>query len=181
MIATISGPSGVGKTTLLNNVLHVAPHAEPLKSVTTRAPRPTDELSYEYVTEAQFDELERRGELLWAVRTHGRRYGTRKKLIDDALSKDLAIAVLVIDAVQKLHVYAHGSVRSLYIRIDDEAELRKRFSKRGDMTPEEVESRMVECRSWNKEAELSGVPFVYLDGKKSREELLEDALAALAL
>ncbi len=177
MFITITGPSGVGKTTLYNSLLQQRPELKPMMRLTTRAPRPTDEKGYEYVTDDVFDQLEKNGELMWAVYPHGKKYGVRTSAVDEALAQQ-SISILVIDAVQKLHSYAPNKIIPLYIHIDDEDELRKRFHERGDMTEAEIESRIIECRSWNKEARGSGVPFVYLDGQKSREDLLTEALKA---
>lgn len=184
MILTLTGPSGVGKTTLLENLLNRLPDARLLESTTTRAPRPSDEAAFAYVSDETFTAMESRGEFLWSVHPHGKRYGTRKAAVDEALAGGLSISILVISAVAALHAYAKQlgnaqEVKSLYIGIDDEAELRKRFAARGDMAPQEVESRIAECRSWEAQARASGIPFLFLDGKLSREELCLRALAFL--
>lgn len=185
MILTLTGPSGVGKTTLLNNVMHALPHAQPLESVTTRAPRPTDESSFVYVSDEEFDAMQARGEFLWQVEVHSKRYATRKAAIDLALTHEVYIAVLLIEAVETLHDYATlkgkpKEVTSLYIEINNEAELHRRFAERNDMSDTEVESRIAECRSWNAQAKNSRAPFVFLDGNRTREALLAQALAIIA-
>jgi len=185
MIVSLAGPSGVGKTTLLFNLLKALPDAKPLVSVTTRAPRPTDE-AFEYVSDAEFGNIAKRGEFLWQVHPHGKHYGTRKVVIDEALASNIIyIPVLIIEAVKVLYEYAAHqgaltAVKSFYLWIEDEEELRKRFEMRGDMNKEQVESRIVECRSWNFEAQRSGVPFIYLDATKTPDELLRQALSYLA-
>lgn len=185
MILSITGPSGVGKTTLMHNLLARLPDARPLVSVTTRAPRPTDEPGeYEYVNQAEFDARSTRGDFLWEVHPHGKHYATAKAAVDVAFeSPGVFIPPLVISAVGTLLEYAKtrgisGAVHSIYIWIEDEAELRKRFEHRGDMTPQEIESRLAECRSWNAEAKASGLPFIYLQATKTPEEILTDALEA---
>jgi guanylate kinase len=182
MLISITGPSGVGKTTLLHNLLKNIPDARPLISYTTREPRPSDEPGeYAYVSHEEFEKMAKSGAFLWEARTYKNRYGTKKEDIDRALSGGFYFPVLVIDAVKKLHAYA-GSVgkaeaaRYMYIFIDDEAELRRRFKERGD-TAEETAVRIRECKDWNEQAALSGVPFIYLPATKTREEILADALA----
>jgi guanylate kinase len=175
MLVTITGPSGVGKTTLAHTLLSTLPHAQTLENFTTRAPRPSDE-HFKYVSDAEFDAMLARGEFIWIATPHGKRYGTRKRAVDIALSSPhIFISILVIDAVAKLHAYAKGSATSLYVEIEDEAELRRRFKSRGDMSEEEVESRIAECRSWGEEAHHAQVPFIFLDGSVSKEALAEAA------
>lgn len=186
MIVSITGPSGVGKTTLMRGLLRALQGSHTLESVTTRERRPTDEPGeYRYVSQEEFDAMSARGDFLWEVRPHGRSYATAKQAVDAALaSEDIFIPPLVTSAVA--HLLAHATslgketrVFPLYIWIEDEAELRKRFVARSDMTADEIESRLIECRSWNAEAKNSGVPFIYLLATKKREEILADAMARI--
>ena len=76
-LLVVSGPSGVGKTT----VVHALAARHPLHfsvSVTTRAPRlgEHDGVDYRFVTEAEFDAMRRRGDLLEWAEYSGYRYGT---------------------------------------------------------------------------------------------------------
>lgn len=186
MILSITGPSGVGKTTLMHNLLKALPRAKPLISYTTRDPRPTDEPGeYAYISPEKFEQMERGGEFLWTASAYVNRYGTRKADIDAALNdlETTHMPMLVLSAVKTLYEYAKetgktGALRSMYIHIDDEAELRSRFKERGDK-PEEAEARIQECRTWNEEAKNLGVPFIYLEAQKRREDILADALSHL--
>lgn len=181
MLVSITGPSGVGKTTLLHNLIKKLPGAKPLISYTTRDPRPSDEPGeYSYVSKEEFDALAQSGAFLWEAHTYVNRYGTKKEDVDRALSSGFYLPVLVIDAVKKLDEYARSigkvrEVRHLYILIEDIDELRNRLIERGD-SPEEREARIKECLDWNAQAAHSGVPFIYIHAKKSREEILKDAL-----
>lgn len=184
MILSLTGPSGVGKTTLLHHLLRALPGSGPLISYTTRTRRQGDEPGeYRYVGEEEFEAMHARGEFLWVARPHGKKYATREEDIGRALAGGVYMPILLIDAAKQLRAYAAqagkaDAMRSLYIRLEDEAELRRRFAKRGDSL-EAAEARIAECRSWNQEAASSGVPFIYIDGRKTPEEMLADALAAL--
>ncbi len=81
----VSGPSGVGKSTIARRVLDEDPLTAYSVSVTTRPARHNekDRAHYEFVSDERFDELVEAGELAeWAV-VHGFRYGTRKAVIDE--------------------------------------------------------------------------------------------------
>lgn len=171
---------------MMHNLLERLPNVKPLVSYTTRAPRPSDEPGeYNYVTDEEFDRMAHSGEFLWTASAYINRYGTRKADIDMALeSKEaLFMPVLVLSAVKTLHEYAKevgksANLHSMYIHIEDEAELRSRFKERGDK-PEEAEARIQECRSWNEQAKNLGVPFIWLEAQKNRETIVADALAHL--
>jgi len=176
----------VGKTTLMHNLLKALPNAKPLTSYTTRAARQSDEPGeYKYITKEKFDEMSAAGEFLWEAHAYVNHYGTRQADIDTALadSSTIYMPVLVIDVIKKLHDYAaqvgkSQNLHSMYIRIEDEAELRSRFKERGDK-PEEAEARIAECKDWNEKAKVSGVPFIFLEAQKRREDILADALAQI--
>lgn len=174
----------MGKTTLMHNLLHALPNVKTLTSYTTRAPRESDEPGeYNYISQEEFDRMQAAGEFLWTAQAYVNHYGTRKADIDIALAnKDtLYMPVLVLSAVKKLHEYANevgktGNLHSMYIHIEDEAELRSRFKERGDK-PEEAEARIQECKDWNEQAKNLGVPFIWLEAQKKREDIVDDALA----
>jgi guanylate kinase len=186
MILSITGPSGVGKTTLMHNLLGTLPNVKVFESVTTRARRPTDEPGeYRYVSEEEFVAMRDRGDFLWEAHPHGKSYATTKRSIDDALaSSDIFISPLVVSAVGILTEYAKAqgkgsAVRSFYIWTDDIEELRRRFHTRADMAEAEIEQRLEECRSWNAEAKASGLSFIYLQATRIPEEILANALTLL--
>ncbi len=182
MILSLTGPSGVGKTTLLHNLLRTLPNAHPLESITTRAPRSSDEPGeYRYVERGQFEAMESEGVFLWTAHSDTNRYGTRKVIVDSALGSGMYIPILVMQVISILYSYADrvhkkNELRLIYIHMNDEEELRKRLQERGD-SAQSIERRIKECRSWHTDAKASGVPFLFLEGSLSREKLLEQSVA----
>lgn len=81
----VSGPSGVGKSTLLGQVRARLPELEFSVSCTTRAPRPGEEnhVHYHFVTPEEFEERRSRGEFIEYAGVHARRYGTLKSEVLD--------------------------------------------------------------------------------------------------
>lgn len=79
-LIVLSGPSGVGKSTLVNAVRQVMPELEFSISCTTRAPRvgEVDGREYHFLTPEDFEERSRRGEFVEEARVFAHRYGTLK-------------------------------------------------------------------------------------------------------
>ena len=77
-LIVLSGPSGVGKSTVVRRVLARRPDAWLSVSATTRAPRAgeVDGVDYFFVDDAEFDRMCESGELLEWARYAGNRYGT---------------------------------------------------------------------------------------------------------
>lgn len=81
----ISGPSGVGKTSLCDRILEIMPDVRPSISCTTRAPRvgEQDGREYYFVSHKTFDAYIAAGAFLeWAL-VHEQRYGTLREQVDE--------------------------------------------------------------------------------------------------
>jgi guanylate kinase len=89
----LSGPSGVGKGTILHEVLDRIEDAWYSISATTRLPRAGEQhgVDYYFLSEAEFDELlENDGLLEWAT-VHGKRYGTPRKEIAAKIAQGISV------------------------------------------------------------------------------------------
>src|SRR5487761_372165 len=78
LLIVISGPSGVGKDTLIKSLLEHDPNLRYSVSCTTRSPRPNevDGVDYSFVTREQFQQLIERGAFLEHATYNGNLYGT---------------------------------------------------------------------------------------------------------
>ena len=87
-LVVLSGPSGAGKNTLLNAVMNRVPGLRYSVSATTRPPRPgeRDGVDYFFVSDAAFDEMIGRGELLEYATFCEHRYGTPRRFVDERLA-----------------------------------------------------------------------------------------------
>ncbi|GAC1418220.1 MAG: guanylate kinase [Actinomycetota bacterium] len=89
-LLVLSGPSGVGKTTIAAAIAMMRPNIFLSISVTTRPPRPgeRDGSNYTFMTPEQFAKAEERGEFLETANPFGtNRYGTPKAPVEQALSE----------------------------------------------------------------------------------------------
>jgi guanylate kinase len=79
----VSAPSGAGKTSLVGALLAADPQVRKSVSYTTRAPRPgeADGREYHFVSVAEFERMQARGEFLESAHVHGNRYGTSRSWV----------------------------------------------------------------------------------------------------
>lgn len=101
----VSGPSGVGKGTLVSLVREQRPDLGLTVSATTRQPRPgeVDGVSYYFLTNDDFDRRVEAGEFLEWANVHGNRYGTLASEVDRNLSAGKSV-ILEIDVQGALNV-----------------------------------------------------------------------------
>ncbi|MBB5131660.1 guanylate kinase [Thermocatellispora tengchongensis] len=87
-LTVLSGPSGVGKSTVVAELRQAHPEVWLSVSVTTRKPRPgeTHGVEYFFVDDAEFDRLVAEGELLEWAEFAGNRYGTPRRPVLDHLA-----------------------------------------------------------------------------------------------
>ena len=104
----VSGPSGVGKTCLVDRLLKVDSRCVRSVSSTTRAIRggEVDGQSYSFVTEEQFLHLRERGGLAESARYNEAWYGTPKAALDEKLAEGLCV-LLNIEVVGGLQIRDH--------------------------------------------------------------------------
>ncbi|MFN2517888.1 MAG: guanylate kinase [Jatrophihabitantaceae bacterium] len=87
-LTVLSGPSGVGKGTVVARVRQLYPHIWVSVSCTTRPPRPgeRDGIEYRFVTREQFTHLVEDGELLEHAEFAGNLYGTPRDPVVERLA-----------------------------------------------------------------------------------------------
>jgi guanylate kinase len=140
----VSGPSGVGKSTLLKAVFAAVGGLEFSVSATTRAPREgeVDGREYHFVNPVKFADLVDQGAFLEHAMVYDRRYGTLRAPVTAALAEGRSI-VLDIDVLGARQVRAAlpGAVLIL-IAPPDVATLRERLIARGTDGADVIESRM---------------------------------------
>lgn len=103
-LVVVSGPSGVGKDTVLRRLFALDPNLTYSVSYTTRQPRPgeVDGRDYTFVSEAEFDRMVAAGELLEWQPVHNHRYGTGRGRVEAArdAGHDVALNIDVKGGVE---------------------------------------------------------------------------------
>ena len=147
VLFVVSGPSGVGKSTLLANVFARIPHLGFSVSATTRPPRPGEEdgRDYHFVTRERFAELEAAGDLLECATVYGQSYGTPRAPVEQAMQQGRSI-VLDIDVQGKEQVCERlAEAVTVFIMPPGSAELEARLRGRGTDADEVISRRMREA------------------------------------
>jgi guanylate kinase len=98
MLLIISGPSGVGKTTITRAVERSIPDAVFSVSATTRPMTEADAegIDYHFVTDAEFERMKAAGEFLESAGIYGKKYGTPRKWVEEQLRRG-RLVILEID------------------------------------------------------------------------------------
>lgn len=156
-LVVITGPSGVGKSTIVRRVL-AATGAEFSVSVTTRPPRAgeVDGTSYRFIDAPTFQRMIEQGQLLEWAEVHGNYYGTPAEPVRQALAGGRTM-VLEIDVQGGLQVVKrHPDAMFVLILPPDDAELRRRLTGRATDAPEVVERRLAMAQEEIRTAQASG-------------------------
>jgi guanylate kinase len=103
LLVVLSGPSGVGKDSVIKQLRDVLPDLHYAVTATTRAPRPGEVLgqSYFFLTRQEYDQMLDRGELLAPAQVHGNWYGAPLQPLRDAFArgKDVLLKIDVQGAI----------------------------------------------------------------------------------
>ena len=140
----VSGPSGVGKGTLVARVRAKRPDLGLTVSATTRTPRAgeVEGISYYYLTEDEFSARVAAGEFVEWANVHGHRYGTLKSEVERNLTQGRSL-ILEIDVQGGLNVRnSYEDVVLVFIAPPSMEELEKRLRGRGTEDEETISTRL---------------------------------------
>lgn len=172
-LIVVSGPSSVGKDSLVTALLTKYPNIHLSISNTTRVPRQSEinGQDYYFISNNEFNDLINKGEFLEWAKYNGNLYGTSKRLVKDYLDKGKSV-VLIIEVV------GAGVIKSLYpfgtfifIKPPSIEELELRIRSRGLDSEQAIKSRMERARVEIEEAPNFDYVIVNDDFDKALNEL----------
>jgi len=143
-VVIVSGPSGVGKGTVIDRLKQVRKDFVLSVSTTTRKPRPEGSVGehYQHVTKEEFNQLVYEGAFLEWAEVHGNLYGTRKTWVEEKVREGW-IVVLEIDVQGALQVMGRKvDNASIFVTPSDREVAHERLRARGTDSPEEIERRI---------------------------------------
>lgn len=142
-VFVITGPSGVGKGTLISLLRERHPGLELSISATTRAPRPgeTDGVSYHFLSPEQFEQKVAAGEFVEHADYSGNRYGTLRSEL--ARRHETGGVVLEIELQGARQIRASmPEAHQIFIAPPSAETLRDRLTGRGTDAADDIERRL---------------------------------------
>ena len=144
----ISGPSGVGKSTVLSALMEKRPNVYFSVSATTRDPRPgeLDGIHYHFMDVESFRKWIAMDQFLEYAEYVGNFYGTPKRFVDEAMDqgKDVILDIEVQGAIQVTSKRL-DTVR-IFIAPPSWAELERRLTERGTDSQEKIQKRLLRAK-----------------------------------
>ena len=143
-VFVITGPSGVGKGTLIRGVLERVPGLELSVSATTRPPRPgeRDGVDYHFMTPEEFEAHVAAGDFVEHAEYSGNRYGTLRSELERRLADGEGVVLEIeIQGARQVRSAMPESV-AVFIAPPTREALRTRLLSRGTDSPEQVDARL---------------------------------------
>ena len=170
----VSGPSGVGKGTLVARVRDRLPGLGLTVSATTRTPRGGEKngVSYYFMDDSEFARRIENGEFLEWANVHGHRYGTLKAEAERLMAEGSSV-VLEIDVQGGLNVRkVYPDVVLVFIEPPSIGELERRLRGRGTEDESSIELRLANANHEMELASLYDVRIVNDDLERATDELV---------
>jgi guanylate kinase len=143
-VFVITGPSGVGKGTLIRELLKRLPDLELSISATTREPRAgeVDGSDYHFLSPEEFEQRMRREDFLEYATYSGNSYGTLRTEVERRLAAGHSVVLEIeVQGARQVRAAMRESIQ-VFIAPPDPAVLRERLDARGTDAPEAIDARL---------------------------------------
>ena len=174
----ITGPSGVGKGTLIRSLLERMPELQLSVSATTRAPRAgeTPGVDYHFLSPEQFEQHIAAGEFLEHAAYSGNRYGTVRSEVERRLEAGRSVVLEIeVQGARQVRETMPEAVQ-VFIAPPSVEALRARLIGRGTDDPAQIEARL---RTAERELEAQG-EFDHIVVNDRLEDAVEELVAIVA-
>src|SRR5215211_2955671 len=143
-VFVITGPSGVGKGTLIRELQDRVPGLELSVSATTRPPRSgeVDGRDYHFLDREEFDRRATDGEFLEHATYSGHRYGTLRSEVERRLAEGVSVVLEIeVQGARQVRAAMPESVQ-VFIAPPAPGDLRERLARRGTDSAEQIDERL---------------------------------------
>ena len=143
-VFVITGPSGVGKGTLIRGLLERVPGLELSVSATTRPPRPgeRDGVDYHFLSGEEFDRRVANGEFVEHAGYSGHKYGTLRSELERGMSEAAGVVLEIeVQGARQIRAAMPEAVQ-VFIAPPSVEALRARLVGRGTDAPADMEARL---------------------------------------
>ena len=150
MLVVVSGPSGVGKSTIVAELARRRPQVVPIVTATTRAQRDgeIDGVHYHFLDEAEFSDLIERNGLLEHANNHGHWYGTPVDQVRGILAAGRD-AILTISPEGARNVRQHvPDALLIFVMPPSMEDLAERLRGRGSESEDSIARRRRDAERW---------------------------------
>ena len=144
-VFVITGPSGVGKGTLIRDLRRRVPGLELSVSATTRDPREgeADGVDYHFLSPSEFAGRAEAGDFLEHATVSGNRYGTLRSEIERTLDAGCSVVLEIeVQGARQVRAAMGDEAVLIFIAPPDPAALRERLSGRGTDSPDAIDVRL---------------------------------------
>jgi guanylate kinase len=179
LLIVISGPSGVGKDSLIQYLKEHGCALHFVVTATDRPPRPGEVhgVDYYFFTTVEFLRMEREGELLEHAIVYGQHKGVPKQHVREALASGK-------DVIMRVDVQGAATIRRLvpeavliFLTASSEEELVQRLRARGGDSPEQLRKRIITAREEMKRLPEFDYAVANRDGKL--DQAADDVIAII--
>jgi guanylate kinase len=164
LLLIISGPSGVGKTTITKGVERAIPGAVYSVSHTTRPPTPkeTEGVDYHFVSDEEFERTRAAGQFLESAGIYGKKYGTPRAPVEEHLRRG-RLMILEIDVQGAIQVKDKmPQAFGIYILPPSDDELLRRLRDRKREDDSKIRQRFEAAKQEMAAAKSCGVYNVFI-------------------
>ncbi len=179
LLIVISGPSGVGKDSLVQRMEELGCPFYFVVTATDRPPRP-DEMNgedYFFVSTETFERMIEGDELLEHATVYGQHKGVPKQQVREAMASGK-------DVVMRLDVQGAATIRQIvpeavliFLSASSERELEQRLRNRGGDSLEQVERRIAKAREEMKQ--LPAFDYVVINRDRALDQAVDDVLSII--
>ncbi len=147
-VFVITGPSGVGKGTLIRGLLGRLPELELSVSATTRPPRPgeREDIDYYFLTPEEFERHVQQGDFVEHATYSGNRYGTLRAELERRLGAGTPVVLEIeVQGARQIRRTMPQAI-AVFIAPPSQETLQVRLLDRGTDTGEQVQQRLLSAR-----------------------------------